>query len=281
MSEKKLEVDVDAEMFEKHVLTPYNVLKSMDDKKDKKGKSGSKNIQLYFAEDGLHLAEVNNSNVLFMGTVLYSSAFDTYELETGGSDYLPLSVNLDKMMTAFGGSSGTVSMELIPDKQRLNITSGIFHYGLGLKKVQNKEPKYPKISLNNSFSMKGEEYSNIINKCSAFSPYITVEVTENPVDENDFNVRFVSKDTNTNENISVDIDKYDLIDNSGLNEASKVYIDSRNTGYLNVIRSVISSSIPEVEIKTKSGMPLEISYEVGEGLGKSSIMLAPRGSSEE
>ncbi|MFW6001766.1 MAG: hypothetical protein ACOCQD_00340 [archaeon] len=279
-NQKILLADIDGKMFLHNVLLPYNTLKSQESSKKSKDKNESKNLQLFFAEDGLYLSEVNSANVLYMTTYISSDSFDSYNISTGGNDYLPLSVNLDKILTAFSGSDGTVSLELVADKQRLDVTSGVFHYGLGLKKAKDKEPKYPKVPLDDNFSLKAEEYSNIISKCSAFSPYITISVVQNPVDENDFNIKFVSKDTNTNESVTVNIDKYELIDNSGLKEEAKVNIDSQGTGYLNLLKNVLKENIPELEVSLKSNYPVEIKFDIGEDVGYSKILLAPRGSND-
>jgi len=260
--EKEMSFTVDTSLFRKYITIPLVTLEPQDEI-----------ISLICKKDCIDILESNIQNVLRSYISLNNNMLENYENNFEDDEELILNIKITDLDSSLQSLSGKSKFVLDSNKQKLNISSGMYKYTLGLHTRKNAV-NFPNLEFNNTINLKGIDFFTVIDKSSKMNNLMSLEIKSNVMDENDFSLHIIANKKETNDGLNVEIDKFNMLKQNIKNECS-TSIDSIGTDFLNILK-VTAKDIEEIKLNLGNDYPLLIEYNIKENKGIVKLMLAPR-----
>ena len=218
--------------------------------------------KIHLEEDGLTIKAVDPANVGMVDLQLDAEAFEAYEADGG-----VLGVNLDRLESIAGMASSDqlIEMELDEETRKLHIKIDGLEYTLALIDPDSirQEPDIPDLDLSATIVVEGSDINRAVKAADMVSDHIALGVNE------DDEVFYVEAEGDT-DNVDLKLDRDDLIDLTTGPAHSLFSLD-----YLKDMDKAIPKD-SEVSIDLGEEFPLKLHFEIAEGKGQVTYMLAPR-----
>ena len=221
---------------------------------------------IHLNEDGLAISAVDPANVGMVDCTLDVTAFESYE--TSGDR---IGVDLTRLHGVLGmaDSGQLVHLELDDETRKLHIQLGGLDYTLALIDPDNirDEPEIPDLDLPATIVVEGRDIDRAVTAADMVSEHIAFGVDE------DESVFFVEAAGDT-DSVDLRLDETDLIDLVPGPAYSRFSL-----GYLNDMAAAIPTE-GEVTIELGEEFPVKLHFEIADGTGQVTYLLAPRIDSE-
>ncbi|WP_338726761.1 DNA polymerase sliding clamp [Haladaptatus sp. DJG-WS-42] len=218
--------------------------------------------KIHLNEDGFAIRAVDPANVGMVDLTLDASAFESYEADGG-----VIGVNLSRLENIAGmASSGQlVQLELDEETRKLHIQIEGLEYTLALIDPDSirQEPDIPNLDLPAQIVIEGRDIDRAVKAADMVSDHIALGVEE--ADE----LFYVSAEGDTDD-VRLELPREDLIDLSAGQARSLFSLD-----YLKDMNKAIPKD-GEVTIDLGEEFPVKLHFELAEGQGSVTYMLAPR-----
>ncbi|MFH5799570.1 DNA polymerase sliding clamp [Haladaptatus sp. CMAA 1911] len=218
--------------------------------------------KIHLEEDGLTIKAVDPANVGMVDLQLDAEAFESYEADGG-----VLGVNLDRLESIAGMASSDQLIEMALDEEtrKLHIKIDGLEYTLALIDPDSirQEPDIPDLDLSATIVVEGSDINRAVKAADMVSDHIALGVNE------DDEVFYVEAEGDT-DNVDLKLDRDDLIDLTTGPAHSLFSLD-----YLKDMDKAIPKD-SEVSIDLGEEFPLKLHFEIAEGKGQVTYMLAPR-----
>jgi proliferating cell nuclear antigen len=218
--------------------------------------------KIHLEEDGLTIKAVDPANVGMVDLQLDSEAFESYEADGG-----VLGVNLDRLESIAGMASSDqlIEMELDEETRKLHIKIDGLEYTLALIDPDSirQEPDIPNLDLSATIIVEGSDIDRAVKAADMVSDHIALGVNE------DDEIFYVEAEGDT-DNVDLKLDRDDLIDLTTGPAHSLFSLD-----YLKDMNKAIPKDA-EVTLELGEEFPVKLHFEIAEGQGKVTFMLAPR-----
>jgi proliferating cell nuclear antigen len=218
--------------------------------------------KIHLEEDGLTIKAVDPANVGMVDLQLDSEAFESYEADGG-----VLGVNLDRLESIAGMASSDqlIEMELDEETRKLHIKIDGLEYTLALIDPDSirQEPDIPNLDLSATIIVEGSDIDRAVKAADMVSDHIALGVNE------DDEIFYVEAEGDT-DNVDLKLDRDDLIDLTTGPAHSLFSLD-----YLKDMNKAIPND-GEVTIDLGEEFPVKLHFEIAEGMGQVTYMLAPR-----
>ncbi len=218
--------------------------------------------KIHLDEDGLAIKAVDPANVGMVDLQLDAEAFESYEANGG-----IIGVNLDRLESIAGmASSGQlVEMELDEETRKLHIKIDGLEYTLALIDPDSirQEPDIPDLDLPATIIVEGSDINRAVKAADMVSDHIALGVDE------DEDVFYIEAEGDT-DNVDLKLDTDDLINLTAGPAHSLFSLD-----YLKDMNKALPKN-GEVTIDLGEEFPLKLHFEIAEGMGEVTYMLAPR-----
>jgi proliferating cell nuclear antigen len=213
-------------------------------------------------EEGLTIRAVDPANVGMVDLTLDAAAFESYEADGG-----VIGVNLSRLedIAGMAGSGDLVHLELDEETRKLHIRLDGLSYTLALIDPDSirQEPDIPDLDLPANIVLEGSQLDRGIKAADMVSDHIRLRVDE---EQEAF---FVEAEGDTDD-VDLELAREDLIDLTAGPADSLFSLD-----YLKDMNKAIPGDA-EVEIELGEEFPVKLHYELAEGQGQVTFMLAPR-----
>jgi len=260
----ELSFSVDIGMFKSEIIVPFVKLGVKDDI-----------ISLICKKDEIVIAERDITNVLIIECDMNQNLVENYENELEDDEQIEISVDAKKLDDSLTNLSGKGKFVLDYKKQKLNISSGIYSYGIGLKARQKRDKVFPNLEYENDLDIKGTDFFTPIDKCAKINKFVGLTLKRDLLDEKSFVFKISASENDTNDVINVELSsKFDMINNNIKNECS-VFVDVVGTDFLEVLKETVKK-VSSVKLFLKDEYPIMLQYNIKENKGKVKIALAPR-----
>lgn len=260
--EKEMSFTVDTGLFRKYVTVPLLTMETKD-----------KLISLHCGKNNINILESNVQNVLRFQIELNENMLEGYENNFDDDEEIQLNIKVDDLDLSLQNLSGKTKFALDAKKQKLNVSSGMYKYNLGLH-TRKTDVKFPDLKFDNNVHLKGIDFFTIIDKSSKMNNLMSLQVKSDVMDETSFTLNVNSIKNETNDGLSIEVDKFNMI-KSNIKKECVTLIDSIATDFLNVLK-VTAKDIEEIKLYVGDAYPLLIEYNIKENKGTTKIMLAPR-----
>ena len=218
--------------------------------------------KIHLEEDGLAIRAVDPANVGMVDLELDAAAFESYEADGG-----IIGVNLDRLEDIAGMASGDqpVHLELDEETRKLHIGIDGLSYTLALIDPDSirQEPDIPELDLPAQIVLEGNQLDRGITAADMVSDHIRLRVDE--TDET-FHIE-AEGDT---DDVDLTLTKADLISLSAGPASSLFSLD-----YLKDMNKAIPKDA-EIEMELGEEFPVKMHFDIAEGQGNVTFMLAPR-----
>ncbi len=218
--------------------------------------------KIHLEEDGLTIKAVDPANVGMVDLQLDAEAFESYE-SNGGI----LGVNLDRLesVASMASSDQLVEMELDEETRKLHIKIDGLEYTLALIDPDSirQEPDIPDLDLSATIVVEGSDIDRAVKAADMVSDHIALGVNE------DDELFYVEAEGDTDD-VDLKLDRDDLIDLTTGPAHSLFSLD-----YLKDMNKAIPND-GEVTIELGEEFPVKLHFEIAEGMGQVTYMLAPR-----
>lgn len=218
--------------------------------------------KIHLEEDGLTIKAVDPANVGMVDLQLDAEAFESYEADGG-----VLGVNLDRLESIAGMASSDqlIEMELDEETRKLHIKIDGLEYTLALIDPDSirQEPDIPDLDLSATIVVEGSDINRAVKAADMVSDHIALGVNE------DDEVFYVEAEGDT-DNVDLKLDRDDLID-LAVGPAHSLF----SLDYLKDMNKAIPKD-SEVSIDLGEEFPVKLHFEIAEGKGQVTYMLAPR-----
>jgi len=218
--------------------------------------------KIHLGEDGLEIRAVDPANVGMVDLSLDADAFESYEADGG-----LIGVNLVRLQDIAGmaDSDQLVQLELDEETRKLHISIDGLEYTLALIDPESirEEPDLPDLDLSSTIVIEGRDIDRAVTAADMVSDHIELGVDE---DEETFYVK-AEGDT---DDVHLELDADDLIDLT-VGPASSLF----SLEYLKDMNKAIPK---DAEVRTELGeeFPVKLHFDIAEGEGTVTYMLAPR-----
>ncbi|MFC4359581.1 DNA polymerase sliding clamp [Halobium salinum] len=213
-------------------------------------------------EDGLAIRAVDPANVGMVDLSLDAAAFESYEADGG-----VIGVNLSRLedIAGMAGSGDLIRLELDEETRKLHIRIEGLSYTLALIDPDSirQEPDIPDLDLPANIVLEGNQLDRGIKAADMVSDHIRLRVDE------EAEVFYVEAEGDTDD-VDLEIPRDELIDLTAGPADSLFSLD-----YLKDMNKAIPGDA-EVEIELGEEFPVKLHYELAEGQGQVTFMLAPR-----
>ena len=217
---------------------------------------------VHLNEDGLAIRAVDPANVGMVDLSLSATAFESYEADGG-----KIGVNLSRLQDTVGMADAgqLVHLELDEETRKLHIQLDGLEYTLALIDPDSirQEPDIPDLDLPANIVVEGRDINRAVKAADMVSDHIALGV-----DEED-SVFYVEAEGDT-DNVDLRLDEADLIDLTPGPAHSLFSLD-----YLKDMNKAIPTD-GEVTIELGEEFPVKLHFEIAEGNGQVTYMLAPR-----
>jgi proliferating cell nuclear antigen len=218
--------------------------------------------KIHLTEDGLEIRAVDPANVGMVDMTLDAAAFESYETDGG-----LIGVNLVRLqdIAAMADTDQLIHLQLDEETRKLHISIDGLEYTLALIDPESirEEPDLPDLDLPATIVIEGRDIDRAVTAADMVSDHI-----ELGVDEDDA-VFYVSAEGDTDD-VHLELDGEDLIDLVPGEAASLFSLD-----YLKDMNKAIPSDA-EVTVELGEEFPVKLHYDIAQGQGRVTYMLAPR-----
>jgi proliferating cell nuclear antigen len=216
--------------------------------------------RLRITDGGISTRAVDTANVAMVSLELKKEAFDSFRGATG-----EIGLDIAKLKNIFGMMSGTLTIELPENANKLQVSVQGYRYSITLLDTNTirKEPNMPKLELPGKIVISGSDLNNAIKAAAIISDKIAMGI--DPAQSTFFMV--AEGDT---DHIRREFAKDELKALSPVEARSLFSID-----YLKDMGKVMSKA-EEVEIRLGIDHPVRFSFDIASGGGHVEYLLAPR-----
>ncbi len=218
--------------------------------------------KIHLDDGGIEIRAVDPANVGMVDLSLDASAFESYEADGG-----LIGVNLVRLQDIAGmaDSGQLVELELDEETRKLHISIDGLEYTLALIDPESirEEPDLPDLDLSSTIVIEGRDIDRAVTAADMVSDHIELGVDE--ADE----VFYVEAEGDTDD-VHLELDAEDLIDLVA-GEASSLF----SLDYLQDMNKAIPKDT-EVTMELGQEFPVKLHFDIAEGEGEVTYMLAPR-----
>ncbi len=218
--------------------------------------------KIHLDEDGIRIRAVDPANVGMVDLELDADAFESYEADGG-----IIGVNLSRLddIAGMAGSGDLIHLDLDEETRKLHIQMDGLEYTLALIDPDSirQEPDIPDLDLPANVVLEGADIDRSVRAADMVSDHIELGVDD--VEE----VFYVKAEGDTDD-VYFELGHEDLIDLTPGAASSLFSLD-----YLKDMNKAIPKDA-EVELELGEEFPVKLHYEIAEGLGAVTYMLAPR-----
>ena len=218
--------------------------------------------KIHLDDGGIEIRAVDPANVGMVDLSLDASAFESYEADGG-----LIGVNLVRLQDIAGmaDSGQLVELELDEETRKLHISIDGLEYTLALIDPESirEEPDLPDLDLSSTIVIEGRDIDRAVTAADMVSDHIELGVNE--ADE----VFYVEAEGDTDD-VHLELDAEDLIDLVAGDASSLFSLD-----YLQDMDKAIPKDA-EVTMELGEEFPVKMHFDISEGEGEVTYMLAPR-----
>ncbi|WP_136688810.1 DNA polymerase sliding clamp [Halorhabdus amylolytica] len=218
--------------------------------------------KLRLEDDGLHIRAVDPANVGMVDLFLEAAAFESYETDGG-----VIGVNLSRLedIAGMAETDQLIHLELDEETRKLEIAIDGLEYTLALIDPDSirQEPDLPDLDLAAEIVLEGRDLDRAVTASDMVSDHIALGVEE--TDE----LFYVDAEGDTDD-VHLELDRGDLIDLTAGPARSLFSLD-----YLKDMNKAIPSDA-EVRMELGEEFPVKMHFDIAEGQGSVTYMLAPR-----
>jgi proliferating cell nuclear antigen len=218
--------------------------------------------KIHLDETGIEIRAVDPANVGMVDLSLSADAFESYEADGG-----LIGVNLVRLQDIAGmaDSGQLVELELDEETRKLHISIDGLEYTLALIDPESirEEPDLPELDLSSTIVIEGRDIDRAVTAADMVSDHIELGVNEG--DE----VFYVKAEGDTDD-VHLELDSEDLIDLVPGSASSLFSLD-----YLQDMNKAIPKDA-EVTMELGEEFPVKLHFDIAEGEGNVTYMLAPR-----
>jgi proliferating cell nuclear antigen len=218
--------------------------------------------KIHLDEEGLAIRAVDPANVGMVNLELDAVAFESYEADGG-----VIGVNLARLedIAGMASSGDLVEMELDEETRKLHIQIDGLEYTLALIDPDSirQEPDLPDLDLPAEVVVEGADIDRAVRAADMVSDHIALGVD---ADAEQF---YVDAEGDTDD-VHLELDEDDLIDLTPGPARSLFALD-----YLKDMNRAIPNDA-EVTLELGEEFPVKLHFDVAEGQGSVTYMLAPR-----
>ncbi|WP_121821019.1 DNA polymerase sliding clamp [Halostella salina] len=218
--------------------------------------------KIHLNEDGIEIRAVDPANVGMVDLSLSADAFESYEADGG-----LIGVNLSRLEDIVGmaDSGQLVELELDEETRKLHIQIDGLEYTLALIDPDSirQEPDIPDLDLASEIVIEGADIDRAVTAADMVSDHIALGVDE--TDE-----QFYVDAEGDTDDVHLELDRDDLIDLQAGPAYSLFSLD-----YLKDMNKAIDKDA-EVTLELGEEFPVKIHFDIAEGNGQVTFMLAPR-----
>ena len=218
--------------------------------------------KIHLDEEGIGIRAVDPANVGMVDLELSGDAFESYEADGG-----LIGVNLSRLedIARMADADALVSLSLDEETRRLHIQTDGLEYTLALIDPDSirQEPDLPDLDLPAEIVLEGRDIDRAVKAADMVSDHIALGVNE---DEDSF---YVDAEGDTDD-VHFELSRDDLISLTSGPAHSLFSLD-----YLKDMNRAIPND-GEVTVELGEEFPVKIHFEIAEGNGHVTYMLAPR-----
>jgi proliferating cell nuclear antigen len=218
--------------------------------------------KIHLEEDGLEIRAVDPANVGMVDLDLSADAFESYEADGG-----LIGVNLSRLedIAGMADAGQLVSLELDEETRKLHIQIDGLEYTLTLIDPDSirQEPDIPDLDLPAEVVVEGKDINRAVKAADMVSDHIALGVKGS---EETF---YVDAEGDADD-VHLELDRDDLIDLSAADAHSLFSLD-----YLKDMDKAIPKDA-EVTMELGEEFPVKMHFDIAEGMGHVTFMLAPR-----
>jgi len=218
--------------------------------------------KIHLNEDGLAIRAVDPANVGMVDLELDADAFESYETDGG-----VIGVNLGRLedIAGMADSGQLVNMELDEETRKLHIQIDGLEYTLALIDPDSirQEPDIPDLDLPATVVIEGRDIDRAVRAADMVSDHIALGV-------DDAAETFYVEAEGDTDDVHLELGRDDLIDLTAGAARSLFSLD-----YLKDINKAIPKD-GEVTLELGEEFPVKLHFEIAEGMGEVTYMLAPR-----
>jgi proliferating cell nuclear antigen len=218
--------------------------------------------KIHLEEDGLSIRAVDPANVGMVDLTLDRDAFESYEADGG-----LIGVNLSRLedIAGMADAGQLVHLELDEETRKLHIHIDGLEYTLALIDPDSirQEPDIPELDLPAEIVIEGRDIDRAVKAADMVSDHIALGVDA----EGGFFYVDAEGDT---DDVHFELDEEDLLSLRAGDAHSLFSLD-----YLKDMNKAIPNDA-EVTVDLGEEYPVKLHFEIAEGLGQVTYMLAPR-----
>ncbi|WP_135821740.1 DNA polymerase sliding clamp [Halostella litorea] len=218
--------------------------------------------KIHLDDDGIEIRAVDPANVGMVDLSLSADAFESYEADGG-----VIGVNLSRLEDIVGmaDSDQLVELELDEETRKLHIQIDGLEYTLALIDPDSirQEPDIPDLDLASEIVIEGADIDRAVTAADMVSDHIALGVDEEK------ELFYVDAEGDTDD-VHLELDREDLIDLQAGPAYSLFSLD-----YLKDMNKAIAKDA-EVTLELGEEFPVKIHFDIAEGNGQVTFMLAPR-----
>jgi proliferating cell nuclear antigen len=218
--------------------------------------------KIHLEADGLEIRAVDPANVGMVDLSLSEAAFESYEADGG-----LIGVNLVRLQDIAGmaDSDQLVHLELDEETRKLHISIDGLEYTLALIDPESirEEPDLPDLDLPADIVIEGRDIDRAVTAADMVSDHIELGV-------DDADELFYVKAEGDTDDVHLELDTEDLIALTPGPASSLFSLD-----YLKDMNKAIPADA-EVTMELGEEFPVKLHFEIAEGEGTVTYMLAPR-----
>ncbi|WP_181685288.1 DNA polymerase sliding clamp [Halorhabdus salina] len=218
--------------------------------------------KLRLEEDGLEIRAVDPANVGMVDLSLSAAAFESYETDGG-----VIGVNLSRLEDIAGMAEADqlIHLELDEETRKLEIAIDGLEYTLALIDPDSirQEPDLPDLDLAAEIILEGRDVNRAVKASDMVSDHIALGVDEAE------DMFYVDAEGDTDD-VHFELGREDLIDLTAGPARSLFSLD-----YLKDMNKAIPSDA-EVRMELGEEFPVKMHFDIAEGQGTVTYMLAPR-----
>jgi proliferating cell nuclear antigen len=218
--------------------------------------------KIHLEEDGISIRAVDPANVGMVDLSLDAAAFESYEADGG-----LIGVNLSRLEDIVGmaDSGQLVELELDEETRKLHTQIDGLEYTLALIDPDSirQEPDIPDLDLPAEVVIEGSDIDRAVTAADMVSDHIALGVEEGD------DAFYVQAEGDTDD-VHLELDREDLIDLQAGEARSLFSLD-----YLKDMNKAIPKD-GEVTAELGEEFPVKMHFDIAEGQGSVTFMLAPR-----
>ena len=218
--------------------------------------------KIHLDDDGIEIRAVDPANVGMVDLSLSASAFESYEADGG-----IIGVNLSRLedIAGMADKDQLVHLELDEETRKLHISIEGLEYTLALIDPDSirQEPDLPDLDLPAHVVIEGRDINRAVTAADMVSDHIALGVDEGA------DLFYVDAAGDTDD-VHLELDREDLIDLEAGDAHSLFSLD-----YLKNMNKAIPKDA-EVRMELGEEFPVKMHFDIAEGEGTVTYMLAPR-----